>query len=381
MEVRLSRFELGKALAVSMDFASKSKNFPLLGTVSMTVSEDLVDIIATDIETASRYRVLCEGPATTGTVNLPVIGVRDFVTSTTADIVRIEHTPGKRAILECGRSRVCLSVIGDVFPDTPVTGSTADDGVTIGAPKLSSIFSRTSFLVHRTDGKAIGEGTVNPNTSAGVRLVCNGNITAIAHDGHRMARCVTEIDTGHKFELTVPPRPSFWLSGQRWDNSQPVLVSRTKAGITLSGGPLTVFFRSTDIRVPDTSLVFGPDYEYKATFNTKEFLRAVSSVSQFSDESAKGGRSVQLALKPDTATVITGGEFGESEATEDIACTSTGPAMTLEFDPRYLVEFARAGTSEAFDMRFNSVKERCRFTHHGDTEFVYVVGPRYREAR
>lgn len=379
MDVTVDRAELAKAVTVSAEFASKSKNFPLLNCLSITALPFQVSIDATDLESASHYSMAVNGEASPGVVMLPAYGVRDFVTSATGTTVRIRNEAGKPARLESGQSRVSMRTGPGELPIAAFGEPVA--GVEIPAPKLAALFARTSFVVHRVDGLPVGDGAINELTSAGVRLISNGSLTAIAHDGHRMARCIADIASVAQFELTVPPRAAHWLSTMRWAQTDTVALEKVPAGMTLRGGPLTVFFRTTNVLMPDSSRAFAPDFEYRATFATKEFARAISAVTNFAEEGPRGGKAIEITFLPSQAKITGGSDFATAEAEEIIDCAHAAPQMTFEFVPRYLTEFAKAVPSEAVAMRFNSSGQICRFTHKGDPEFVYVVSPRYRKAK
>lgn len=381
MDVTVSRADLAKALAVSMEFVSTSKTRPILQSICFqTVATDRLAMIATDIETASRYEIGISTNKMPGSVIIPAASVRDFLGSANSETVRISLENG-RVALRSGKLRVFFRLPADqVFPTTPLNG---DEVIEIGsfeipAAKLAALFSRTAFVNMKGDGHmAIGEGTVNPNTSCGVRLIANGAITAIAHDGHRIARCVLDISSDAKFETTIPPDAAQWLSKVRWGNDDRVTASRHSAGMIFSSGQLAVYFRVTDIHIPDTRQAFQPEYSYKATFETADFIRAMSAVTHFSDV-LKGGRLVQLTFGgTDQVILHTGSDYHDQEAEELLHCQHNADKQVIYFEPRYLLEFAKSSASEAFDFRFNSKVGLCRMIHRGDTEYVYVAGARH----
>lgn len=284
-------------------------------------------------------------------------------------------------IVRCGGSRVSIKAQTDVVELRSVfqAGTEYVPVFEATAAQIGGAFAKTSFVSHPIEGI-----TAPHMDSGGVRMDCYHGVMLIAHDGSRVARVKLAIEPSCEFGVTIPVEASRWLGSRKLQD--PVKVYRTEnKGVVFESGPYSVYFRTADIAIPDMTRVFAPEFDYEVHINSKDFMRAITVAGHFSDAGKGGMKDVTIEFTSATSiTVQSVNCLGDIESDEVITYTGTAPVgESMVFDPRYLTDFLKAGSSEDIAIRFlgsdGKTAGKFRMIHKGDAGFVYIAMARMKK--
>ncbi len=374
MEVKFVRSEIQKSLSFLANFVAKSSIHQSLRGVSIEATSDGVFMGASSGDTSARCRVGGE-IASQGSVVLPHASLRGFVSSSRSKDMLVRTTE-KNTIVECGASRVMFRI--DPSMVVPEFAFGGDHMFTIPARDLAKVFARTSFV----DREA--RISMDPmHGSQGVRLETKAQgIVAAAHDGKRLARARYAMPCTPGIEMTIPPDVSRWIASLPWDPECTIMTYRVPGGIVFSGSGDNAFFRTTDIRLPDISKQTGMKMEFEGSANGEDFIDALNTVSQFSDEivehDTKKYMWVKMTVRAEAQTIELSAASASSgaESTAVVRFKHNSPEdVSRVFNPQYLQDFPKVCGTAAFTMKFGKAN-LYRFEPIGDDNYIYLLSGR-----
>lgn len=377
MELTVSKKELALGVAASLDFISSSINSPALKNLFLTVDGKSMIISATDHERASRYTFDLSEVKDLSPAVVPAAGLRDFLAGAPGEVCRFSTESGK-TVIRSGKSRISFRAPGDVsIPMTPLTDYCTDRTkvFSMRAEDLAEMFARTSFVTRQA---IIGgeDGNVDMHGSNGVRLIAEGNVTAIAYEHARMSKYESGVASEENWQVTIPPRHASWLSSVRWGKEEVISVYRQGGVIILGGSRLWVSFTTSNFPLPDVNAVFNMERPFRAVFNTNDFTRALSTVSRFSENDSGKFKSSQITitLGEDEAVIRAQTNIGEVDAEDTVGCKHNSTIQTeILFKPSFLLEFCRTKNSDKFKMEFGDTTKTFRITHKDEPRFTYIA--------
>ncbi len=373
MEAKFVRSDIQKSLSFLANFVGKSSMQGSLRGVIIESTGDGVFMGASSGDTSARCRVSGE-VSEEGSVTVSHASLRGFVSSSRSKDMKIRSTE-RNTIVECGGSRVMFKIDpGMVVPKFDFSG---DHIFTIPSGDLAKIFSRTSFV----DREA--RLSMDPKFgSQGVRITTKSQgIEAVSHDGRRLSRVRHKLSCTPGIEMTIPPEVSRWVASDPWGSDASIVAYKTHGGIMLSASGDNAFFRTTDIRLPDISKQMEMQMEFEGTVNGEDFLDALNTVSQFSDESVENDKKyrwVLLTVRSEAKTIEMSAASSSSgaESTAVVKFQHNCPEdIKRAFDPAFLMDFPKVCGTAAFRIKFGPAN-LYRFEPVGDSSYCYLLSGR-----
>lgn len=363
MHIRVQRDQLIQALNKVGGVVERRQTLPILGNIHIHADLDRITLMGTDREVEIRTHlesVVVEA----GDVTVPARKFIDITRSLPEDTEISLKVQNQRAFITAGRSRFNLSTLpADDYPLMDLEG----DGLKIEIEQgtLKELLDKTAFAMANQD----------------VRYYLNGllfkveaqRLSAVATDGHRLARLERSIDLKIDEPLQVIiPRKTVTELVRLLDTAAPPLEldlsSRTLRAI-ISDTVLTS--KLVDGRYPEYERVI-PLMADKVAILDRDLLRqSLMRASILSNEKFKGIR-LNFALNE---LMIQAHNPEQEEAEEILAIEYADEPLTIGFNVAYLLDVLSVVDDSRVEIRLGDSNSSALMRGAGQEDQTYVVMP------
>ena len=333
----------------------------LVGTdIEMEISETIDDVQGGDCEFTLSSRK-----------------ISDIVRILPEDAVIRVELDKDRALVSSGRIRYTLNTLdAEFFPR--ITGEKWEERFRISQRALKTIFDKTAFAMGVQD----------------VRYYLNGlsmemqenKVKALAADGHRLAQTSTDVTLASNEERQViVPRKAVkeitrFLDGD--DESELVIEVNSNHLKVTWGKSVQPDNTERPASVLITKLIDGKAPEYKSVLETElnivirvnraGFLETLTRAAVLTTDHEKG---VKITMQQNNMRIATRNNENE-ESVEELEIDYDGAGFEAGYNISYLIEAARAVTTEDVDLHFQGNEGLCVMKQPGDERSVWLVMPR-----
>jgi DNA polymerase-3 subunit beta len=205
-------------------------------------------------------------------------------------------------------------------------------------------------------------------------LVDDGELRAVATDGHRLAYACMTLGEGvslPKQEFILPRKTVLELSRLLVDSDDPVHVEMTSNQIRFQFGNVVLVSKLIDGKFPDYERVIPPSVKNLVTLNRTTLLQSLVRAAILTNEKFRG---VRLILTSGSLKIVAANAEQE-EAQEEIEVEYSGDAIDVGFNVGYLLDVLNNASSEFIEWGFNDANSSALLTLPGNEHFKYVVMP------
>lgn len=366
MNIEISRADLLPALGAVSGVVERRQTLPILGNLWLRAAGDRVAIRATDMElevgTSVDAEVSEEGEAT--------VPARKFVDICRAlpDGARLRlRTERERALVSSGRSRFSLSTLpAENFPSIDV--GAADFALEVSSGLLKRMLDKTAFAMAQQDVRYYLNGVMLE--------LSKDRITAVATDGHRLARVVKTVTTGMDAaqaprQAIVPAKAVAELKRLLFDRDEPVSLEFSERTLRLSGRGTVIVSKLVDGRYPEYERVIPAELPRHALLD-KELLRsALQRAAILSNEKYKGVRVT-------FGTGILGLQAHNPEkeqADDEVEIEYDGDSIVIGFNVAYIMDVIQAVEQPRVEVVFRDADSSAIWHGEGETDETFVIMP------
>lgn len=340
MKLSMERGALMSALGHVQNVVERRNTIPILSNVLMSAAENQVTFVATDLD-------IEVSETTTGTV-----GADGDITApahTLYDIVRklpdgsqVNMTVAADGRLEvtAGRSHFTLPLLPSAdFPKLTADGFTHN--FNLPGKDLMRLIDKTRFAISTEETRYYLNGIyVHAH---------EGQLRAVATDGHRLALAETELPGGAaNLPGIIIPRKTVAELRRLIDGIDgDVEISISEAKARFSVGHVVLTSKLIDGKFPDYERVIPRNNTRILTIDNAVFANAVDRVSTISVEKS---RSVKISLTSDNmALTVNNPESGN--ANEELMVDYSDQDLEIGFNAKYLLDVS--GQIEGRDAVFH----------------------------
>ncbi len=375
MEFSVQRADLLRELSLSQGVVERKKTIPILSNVLLDVSEDGVQITATDLELGIRSSCTANVKKG-GSTTVPAKKLLEYVRQLGEGDIRFkwaEGSGGGSLRVTSGRSNVRMAGMArDTFPILPeFSGKMA-----VLPPRvLNQLIQRTIFAISSEESRY----TLN----AALLILKPETMTMVSTDGHRLAHIETDesiTEQGYagvsgELKVLMPKKAMTELSKMLAEVPEGSMVEFNKDDnhLFFRMGSRILISRMLSGQFPNYEAVLPKGNDRIVVLDTAEVAAAVRRVALFSDDRS---RSIRFQLEPgEVKLVATGSEVGESE--ESLPAEYDGVAFTIGFNYQYLLDFFAATDAEkvSFEFKDEQTAGQIRPLGDGKMNYRYVVMP------
>lgn len=359
---------LSKALGVTAGVAGKNINLPILGNILITVSEQKVEIAATNLELAvvANLRAKVE---TTGSFTVPARTLADFVNLLSDEKVEIEQQENELLVV-CGKS------------STKIKGTPAEEYPVIPTPENGTGYSIDSGEFKKGLGQilpAVAKNDIRPELS-GIYFGYNkenSSLIMAATDSYRLAEKKIKLKQGGEMrEIIVPGRTAQEISrilsltsGSNEDAR--ILVGENQ--IVLNYDSIQLISRLVDGKYPDYTQIIPKEFKTTAEFNTTQLSKEIKAAALFT---TTGVNAVSLDLNVAQGAIgISSTSTQTGEYLSEVVADVRGEENSILLNHRYVLDGLNNITTETAVVQTINSDSPCVFRPKNDDNYLYIVMP------
>ena len=363
MKFSVSREALLKPLQLVAGVVERRQTLPVLANVLLVLEDDKLSLTGTDLEVEIVARIQLAQPGDSGELTVPARKLVDICRSLPDDAELNFAEENQRVILKSGRSRFTLSTLPATdFPN--VEQSEGDLQFTCEQQDIKRLIDRTSFAMAQQDVRYYLNGMLWE--------VQQGQLRAVATDGHRLAMCTraVSVSTAETVQSILPRKGVMELSrlldGE--DNAEVVLGSNHIRVVTEE---YTFTSKLVDGKFPDYERVLPKGGDKTVFGNRNDLRQAFGRTAILSNEKYRG---VRLLLSDGLLTIVANNPEQE-EAEEQVVVDYTGDSLEIGFNVSYLQDVTGVLSSDTVKMTLADTNSSALLEEPDGGDSVYVVMP------
>jgi len=363
MKATVERATLLKCLGHVQSVVERRNTIPILSNVLIEATGEGLRLMATDLD----LQVVESIPAQVATPGATTVSAH-----TLFDIARklpegsqVElSAEGGRMSVVAGRARFSLATLPrDDFP--VIAESDLPTRFSLPAETLKQIIDKTRFAISTEETRYYLNGIF--------MHVADGNLRAVATDGHRLARVTTDLPEGAAgMPDVIIPRKCVAEVRKLLDEVEgDVEVSLSASKIRVQLGHATLTSKLIDGTFPDYSRVIPTANDKLLKVDSKSFAEGVDRVAAIASEKT---RAVKLALDRDRVTLsVTSPENGT--AAEEVPAGYTSEPFEVGFNARYLLDILGEIEGDQVEVHLADAAAPTLIREDGASPALYVLMP------
>ena len=363
MKIVCSKADLSRIISLAQSAASTKNIMPVLTNLLFEADKNSLTVTGTDLELGVRVKVNLE-VAQAGTATLPAKKLAELVKTFDDGDVEITVKDGVKAEIKSGRATIKLTgVPAEDYPSFPAYRK--EKSLSLSSKVFLDMIRRAAFSVSMDETRYILQGALLQSDGKKACMVTT--------DGHRLSYIEHELATPQEAVSAVIPSKALMELGRVLESKEdPVTVYFTENQVFFEMGELTVFSRLLDGQFPNFEQVIPKKNEHTLLANVAPLISVLNRMSPLASDK---GNSVKFHLGED-GLQVTAATADVGEGSESLDVEYSGPAMTLAFNARYVLDALKALGSERLDMKLNTPLSPTLITPVGGTSVCrYVVMP------
>ena len=326
MNVSCNRAALAEALGVVSGVVASRTPKPVLECVRVTVTENSVVLLGTDLEVGIRYEVSQVTVSEPGEVLVPADKLASIVRESSDEILEITSDDHGCKIIGGDAQFQIYGQDPREFP--PVAAMEGEPDLVLKAGVLQGMIARSLFAAARENTRYAINGVLWEKAGKKLRMV--------ATDGRRLAKTVgtAEKSAGPDCEAITPTKAMTLLARLLHDADEEVRIRIMPNQILVATSRATVSSVLVEGRFPKYEDVIPRDNDKKISFAPGVLLSAVRRAALLTTEESKG---VRFSFG-DGKLVLSGRAPDQGEATVTLAVDYADEAMEIGFNPAYFMD-------------------------------------------
>jgi len=364
MKLTIDRMSLLRPLGHVQSVVERRNTIPILANVVLRAEDGQLSLTATDMDMDIATEVGC-AVATSGTTTMSAHMLYDIARKL-PDGAEVELTVADgHASISAGRSSFRLPTLPvEDFP--AISSSDLPVNFTLTAADLRDLIDATRFAISTEETRYYLNGIY-------LHKAEDGNLCAVATDGHRLALTRQALPSGaSQMPSVILPRKAVGELRKLlddYDGDVSVGLSETRAEFGFGAVRLTS--KLIDGTFPDYTRVIPAGNDRIMQVDAASFSAAVDRVSTISSEKS---RSVKMGLKPGVLT-LSASNTDASSATEELEVTYDGPEMDIGFNARYLLDIAGQVNNDIVEFALADQGSPSLVRAPGDDASLFVLMP------
>ncbi len=349
-----------KGLQQVQSVISTHSTVPILFNIMIQADKQGLNIEATD----GSVSVRCAAEATvtkTGMCTFPARRLVGIIRELPAAEIDMEVSESHVGSIQCGSSHYKMfGLAADEYP--AIKTMDFQQSVTLPQQVLGEMMKRTLYAASVDTSRAILNGLLF--------AFHEQKLTMVATDGRRLALVEQEIECPAELQqdLVVPTKAIAELV-KVLAGEDPVTVKWLPNLVFFDTGKVQVVSKLIEGKFPNFRQVIPSQCEERVTMDREQVLAAVRRASLVASER---NPTIKLTFAKNQLQIVTiTPDVGEAH--ETLPIKYTGKAISLVFNPEYLMDPLRALTSD--DVAMEMVDEMSPAIIKCDIPFLYVLMP------
>jgi DNA polymerase-3 subunit beta len=363
MKFSIQREDFLKPLQQVIGVVERRQTLPVLGNVLINATKKQIKLTATDLEVELQAQITL-AVTEPGDITLPARKLLD-ICRTLPEEAKLDISVNKdRALVRSGKSRFTLSTLpATEFPVVDKIKSAKQ--ITLPQNRLHELIERTAFSMAQQDVRYYLNGLMLEPA--------RGILRAVATDGHRLAMCEIEADTGDSDgeQVIVPRKGVQELHRLLEDTDEPVQIEIGSNHIRITTSELRFTSKLIDGRFPDYTRVIPKNADKQLLVNRDLLRQALTRTSILSNEKYRG---IRLDVSENNIKIQAHNPEQE-EAVEEIDATYNEEGLVVGFNVTYILEVLNVLDSHDVAVSLSDANSSALINQPGMDDCRYVVMP------
>ncbi|HZJ95087.1 MAG TPA: DNA polymerase III subunit beta [Thiopseudomonas sp.] len=364
MHFTIQREALLKPLQLVTGVVERKQTMPVLSNVLIVIDGQNLSLTGTDTEVELVARLTLEEPAQSGEITVPARKLVDICKNLPVDALIKFTVDEQRVLIQAGRSRFTLTTLPAAdFPSSEESPGSLS--FTVEQQQIRRLIERTSFAMAQQDVRYYLNGLLLEAQQ--------GQLRAVATDGHRLALCTVpaQIEENVQHQVIVPRKGVLELARLMIEDDAIVNVVFGSNYIRATTEEFTFISKLVDGKFPDYERVL-PRGGDKVVLTGRQNLRdALSRASILSNEKYRG-----IRWQLETGLLKIQANNPEQEVAEDeVTLDYTGEPLEIGFNVTYLLDVLSATTSEQVRIVLSDSNSSALIQEADNDDASYVVMP------
>lgn len=370
MELTLARDPLLKVLSRIQTVVERRNTMPILANALLQAEGETLTVTATDNEVSIRTdcQVEVEVP---GQLTVPARKLLDVVRELPDQPIRLRAETTDRLLVTCGRSRFTLLCLpGEDFPKIPQP----EDGPHVPVPStlLAGLLDKTHFAMSADETRFTLNGVFFQVEPLEERHI----LRVVATDTHRLAVAQAELtvdipDLAGTREVIIPRKGVTEIRNLLKEEVENVEIILGETFIQVIKPHFTLISKLVSGRYPNYKRAVPEGNNHLLTIGKSAFLGLVRRMVVISSEKT---HSIQLIVSENNIEVTSNNPEQEA-GEEELEVVYNGPAMTIGFSARYLLEILGATDGQSVRFSLNNQESPVLVTDPDSENYLFVLMP------
>lgn len=360
----ISSAGLLNVLLILSGAVEKKQDKPILSHILFEVSEDKIDLSATDRELECIASVKPLNILKTGSAAVPAKKLIDICRALTVETELNFSFDGGKLVLKAGKSRFCLSTLpAEEFPILKTYDN--ETKVNVSKRDLLNLFQSTFFCMAQQDVRYFLNGLLIETEA--------DKITSVSTDGHRLALCDIGVTEKLPKIQVIVPRKAISEFIRLLSNNEESAVSffLSDKNIILRTEGVCLVSRLIDGTFPTYQAAFPKKPDKTIVVDKDALKQSLAKVSVLANEKAK---SVKLTLN-DNRVLFSARNQEKDEALDEISAVTTGEEISIGLNVSYFLDVLNTLPEGEVCIAFSTPDESILITSQVNTHCRYVIMP------
>jgi DNA polymerase-3 subunit beta len=358
MKIGIERDKFADVVGWVLRSVSSRATLPALGGVLFEANGKQIRLAGTDLELAGEATI--EGSVDeAGSVVLPGRVLGEIARALPSGAVRLE-TSGGQVKLTCGSATFNLRALPvEDFP--ALAAPEGAPGGSVDAPLFASAVGQVTRAASHDEARPVLTGTLVDATPT--------KVTLVSTDSYRLAvREIAWTGPAEPIRRVVPARALAEAARAADANGVEVSLGESQASFATGGRRLTT--RLIEGEFPNWGQLIPPELPNTLRIDREQFAESVRRVGIL----AQSGAPVRVELSSDGARLVAGSQ-DLGEASELVEGKYEGEALTIAFNPAYLIDGINAVEGGEVVLAVRDGLKPAVLRAPDDASFTYLVMP------
>ena len=364
MKLTIDRVSLLRPLGHVQSVVERRNTIPILANVVLRAEDGQLSLTATDMDMDIATEVGC-AVVTSGTVTTSAHMLYDIARKL-PDGAEVELTVADGHVhINAGRSSFRLPTLPvEDFP--AISSNDLPVNFTLTAADLRDLVDTTRFAISNEETRYYLNGIY-------LHKAEDGNLCAVATDGHRLAltRQLLPPGASQMPSVILPRKAVSELRKLLDDHDGDVSIGLSETRAKFGFGAVRLTSKLIDGTFPDYTRVIPGGNDRIMQVDASSFSAAVDRVSTISSEKS---RSVKMGLKAGLLT-LSASNTDASSAMEELEVSYNGPEMDIGFNARYLLDIAGQVNNDIVEFALADQGSPSLVRAPGDDASLFVLMP------
>lgn len=366
MKLTVEQAHLAAAVGYTARSLPARPPIPVLAGILLDAQDERLRLSAFDYEVSADTAV----PATVTENGRALVSGRllsDIVSTVRGDVTL--ELKGPRMVLRAGSARFTLPTLPlEEYPALPDPGASSG---TLAAPALAEAVAQVATAVGKDD-------TLPLLTGIGLRHDSKaGTLTVYATDRYRFAVRDLEWKDADLADCTA------LIPAKALSDATKAAADTTTVDLALPGANSGLFslrsehhtttIRALEGELPQYKKLFPTEFAHEATVEIAALKAAAQRVALVATREAP----IKLTFKANGTLVLEGGTSDDAQAVDNVSTSLEGGALSIAFNPAYLIDGLSALDAESVQFQFTSSTKPAvmRGAGSGEQALRYLLMP------